>query len=191
MKPINAITLSGFTLTAIALYLLSFFPFIPAWPVFITWACFFHMDGGINKNQAFFATLRHIGLGAFASWVSALMVLNNPLSGVLADKLWAPILIASVIAVLMRLSVLVQFSVTPAIIYGYASIWAFLSVPGLFNKGILLSLSFQNAIIAISFCVLLGASAGYINSIMVSLLCGFKMGNFPQKLVENIFPALG
>ena len=98
MKPINANTLSGFTLTAIALYLLSFFPFIPAWAVFITWACFFHMDGGINKNQAFFATLRHIELGAFASWISALIVLNNPLSGALADQLWAPVLIAAVIA---------------------------------------------------------------------------------------------
>lgn len=181
MKPINAITLSGFSLTAITLYLLSFFPFIPAWAVFITWACFFHMDGGINKNQAFFATLRHIELGAFASWISALIVLNNPLSGALADQLWAPVLIAAVIAVLMRLSVLIQFSVTPAIIYGYASIWAFLSVPGLFNQEILLSLSFQNAIIAISFCVLLGACAGYINSIMVSLLCSFQMGNFHQK----------
>lgn len=181
MKPINAITLSGFTLTAIAVFLLGYFPFIPAWPVFITWACFFHMDGGINKNQAFFATLRHIGLGAFASWVSALLVINNPLSGELVNQLWAPILIAAVIAMLMRLSAFTQFSVTPAMIYGYASIWAFLSVPGLFNQEILLSLSFQNAILAIGFCVVLGTCAGYINSIMVSLLCGLQMSNFHQK----------
>lgn len=174
MKPINAITLSGFTLTAIAVYLLGYFPFIPAWPVFITWACFFHMDGGINKNQAFFATLRHIGLGVFASWVSALLVINNPLSGELVNQLWAPILIAAVIAMLMRLSVFTQFSVTPAMIYGYASIWAFLSVPGLFNQEILLSLSFQNAILALGFCVVLGACAGYINAIMVAWLCNFK-----------------
>ncbi len=175
MKPINAITLSGFTLTAIAVYFLGYFPFIPAWPIFITWACFFHMDGGINKNQAFCSTVMHIGLGAFASWVSALLVINNPLSGELANQLWAPILIAAVIAMLMRLSVFSLLSVTPAMIYGYASIWAFLSVPGLFNQDILLSLSFQNAIVAIGFCVVLGASAGYINAMMVTWLCKLRI----------------
>lgn len=175
MKPINAISFSGFALTAIALYLLNYFPFIPAWPVFITWACFFHMDGGINKDQAYFATLRHIGIGALASWVSALLVINNPFSNALAAQLWAPILIGLVIAILMRLSVLIQFSVTPAIVYGYASIWAFLSVPGLLNQQTLLSLSFQNAILAIGFCVILGASAGYINAMLVSWLCSLRL----------------
>ena len=178
MKLINAIALSGFLLTAIALYLLSFFPFIPAWPIFLTWACFFHMEGGVHKDQAFFAILRHIGLGAFASWLSALMVLNNPFNSALANDLWAPILIAAVIALLMRLSVLTRFSVTPAIIYGYASIWGFLSVPGLFNQETLLSLSFQNAIVAIGFCILIGACAGYLNAIMVNCLCRIKFRPF-------------
>ncbi|MBA3696367.1 MAG: DUF1097 domain-containing protein [Methylotenera sp.] len=150
---------------------MNYFPFIPVWAVFITWACFFHIEGGIHKNQAYFATLRHIGLGAFASWLSALLVINNPFSGAMAAQLWAPLLIAAVIAVLMRLSVINEYSVTPAIVYGYASIWAFLSVPGLLNQQTLLSLSFENAILAIGFCVVLGASAGYINAIMVSWLC--------------------
>lgn len=174
MKPINAISLSGFTLTAFALYFLSYFPFIPAWAVFITWACFFHLDGGIDKNKAFFSTIRHIGLGAITSWLSALLVLNNPLASDWATPLWAPVLIAAVIAVLMRLGSLIQFSVTPAIIYGYASIWAFLSVPGTFNQQTLLSFSFQNAIVAMLFCVVLGACAAYVNAIMVNLLCQMK-----------------
>ena len=86
----------------------------------------------------------------------------------------APVLIATVIALLSRLSVYNKFSVTPAMIYGYASIWAFLSVPGLFDQKILLSLSFQNAIVAISFCIVLGACIGYINATMVNSLCGLK-----------------
>ena len=175
MKLINAITFSGFILTAIAVFILGYLPFVPAWPIFITWACFFHMDGGINKNQAFFSTIRHILLGAFASWLSALAVLNNPFSGAVADQLWAPILIAFAIAVLMRLSTLIQFSVTPAIIYGYALIWAFLSVPGLFSQEILLSLSFKNAFVAISFSVLFGACIGYFNAAMVNALCNLKI----------------
>ncbi len=174
MKLINAITLSGFTLTAVAVYLLSYFPYIPVWPIFLTWACFFHLNGGNDKNQAFYSTIIHIELGAFASWLSALLVINNPLSGELANQLWAPILIAAVIAGLMRLGVFTQLSVTPAMIYGYASIWAFLSVPGSFNQEALLSLTFKNAVLAIGFCVVLGACAGYINSTMVALLCNLR-----------------
>lgn len=174
MKPINAVTFSGFTLTAIAIFSLGYLPFIPAWPIFITWACFFHMDGSVNKNQAFFSTIRHLGLGAFSAWVSALIVMNNPMSGELLNQLWTPILIATVITILTRLSVFTNLSVTPAMIYGYASIWAFLSVPGLFNEEILLSLSFQNAIIAISFCIVLGACIGYVNATMVSKLCNIR-----------------
>lgn len=175
MRPINAITISGFTLTAIVVYLLSYFPYIPAWPIFITWACFFHLNGGVNKHQAFYSTILHIGVGALASWLSALLVINNPFPGELANQLWAPLLIAAIIAILMRLSVFTQLSVTPAIIYGYASIWAFLSVPGLLNQETLLSLTFQNAILAIWFCVVLGACAGYLNSSMVALLCNLKV----------------
>lgn len=175
MKPINAVTLAGFTLTALMIYLLGYFPMIPAWPIFITWACFFHMGGSINKNQAFYATIMHIGLGACASWLSALLVINNPLPGELANQLWVPLLIAAVIAALMRLSVFTKFSVTPAIIYGYASIWAFLSVPGLLNQNTLLSLTFQNAIVAIGFCIVSGACAGYINAVMVTWLCSVRI----------------
>lgn len=175
MKPINAVTFSGFVLTALVLYLLGYFPFIPAWAIFITWACFFHMEGGTNKNQAFFATVLHIGLGAVAAWLSALLVINNPFSGELVNQLWAPILIAAVIAALMRISSITQFSVTPAIIYGYASIWAFLNAPDLFNPSVLLSISFQNAIIAISFSIILGAIAGYLNAILIEFLCKLRL----------------
>ncbi len=174
MKPINAVTFSGFILTAITLFILGYLPFIPAWPIFITWACFFHMDGGINKNQAFYSVIMHLGIGAFSAWISALIVMNNPLSGEILSQLWAPILIATVIALLSRLSVYTSLSVTPAMIYGYASIWAFLSVPGMFNQEILLSLSFQNAILAISFCIVLGACIGYINATLVSILCNIQ-----------------
>ena len=118
------------------------------------------MEGGINKNQSFFATILHIGLGAFASWISELLVINSPFSGELANQLWAPLLIAAVIAALMRICSITQFSVTPAIIYGYAFIWQFISTLGLLNQQVLLSMSFQNAIVSIIFCVVLGACLG-------------------------------
>lgn len=75
----------------------------------------------------------------------------------------------------MKMSIYIQFSVTPAIIYGYASIWAFLSVPGMFNQETLLSMSFQNAIVAIGISLVLGTSAGYLNAVMVSRLVSLRL----------------
>ena len=166
----DIVALAAFALTALALYLLSFYPFIPAWAVFISWACFFHLDGGLNRKQAFIATIQHIGLGAICAWFSALLLLGNPIDHELASALWGPLMIGVVIAIIAKMSMLTRFCIMPAVIYGYASIFAFLNAPGFFSSEALLSLSFQNAIIAIGFSIVLGATAGYINAVIVNLL---------------------
>lgn len=170
MSQLNATTFCAFALTVIALYLLSFFPFIPPWAVFIAWACFFHMDGGANRQQAYFANILHIALGAFGGWVSAIVVLNNPFETGLAAQLWAPVFIGLVIAVLSRMGTMTRFCVTPAVIYGYASVFAFASTTGFFSLAKLLSLSFSNALIAIVFSVVIGTSAAYFNAWLVGFL---------------------
>lgn len=170
MTQLNATTFSSFAMTTTVLYLLGFFTFIPPWAVFITWACFFHMNGGINRNQAFIATIRHIALGATAAWVSTIVVLNNPFDSTMGQQLWGPVFIGAVIALLTRMGSTALFSVTPAIIYGYASIFAFASTAGLFALEHLLSVSFNNALIAILFSTVIGASAGYVNAALVAVL---------------------
>jgi len=62
------------------------------------------------------------------------------------------------------MSLLAWLAVTPAIIYGYAAIWAFLSVPGRFDPGVLQSPTFNNAPIAIIVAVFLGTCCGYVNA---------------------------
>lgn len=170
MTQLNAVTLSSFLMTSIVLYLLGFFTFIPPWAVFITWACFFHLNGGENRNKAFLAVIRHMALGATAAWVSAIVVLNNPFDSVIGQQLWGPILIAAVIAMLARMATTALFSVTPAIIYGYASFFAFASTAGLFTPEHLLSVTFNNALIAILLSTVVGASAGYLNATLVATL---------------------
>ena len=170
MTQLNAATFSSFLLTSIVLYVLGFFTFIPPWAVFITWACFFHMNGGANRNQAFIATIRHMALGATAAWISAIVLLNNPFDSALGQQLWGPVFIGAVIAIIARMSTIALFSVTPAIIYGYASVFAFASTAGLFTQAHLLSISFNNALIAILFSTVVGASAGYLNAALVSCL---------------------
>ncbi len=170
MTQLSIATLAAFALTVIAVYFLGFYPFLPPWAVFITWACFFHMEGGVNRNQAFISTLSHMGLGALGAWLSALALLNNPFSSALASQLWGPLLIGAAIAVLFRMSTFARFCVTPAVIYGYASIFAFLNTPGLFNEDMLLSMSFSNALVAVGFCMVLGVCAGYVNAMLVHVL---------------------
>jgi hypothetical protein len=82
----------------------------------------------------------------------------------------APVVIGLMIGALFRMSVLARFSITPAIIYGYAGTFAFLGVPGRFNNEALLSLTFDNVLIALGVSLVLGASAGYINAILVQWL---------------------
>lgn len=172
MTQLNAATFSAFLLTSIVLYVLGFFTFIPPWAVFIAWACFFHMNGGTNRNPAFIATISHMALGATAAWISAIVLLNNPFDSALGQQLWGPLFIGAVIAVLARMSTIAMFSVTPAIIYGYASIFAFTSTAGLFAPEHLLSVSFNNALLAILFSTVVGATVGYINAVLVAALIG-------------------
>ena len=182
MTPLNASALTGAALTVIALYILGFFPFIPAWAMFLTWACFFHMGGGIDRHQAYTATLLHIGLGIVAAWLSALAVLQNPFGSGLAQTLWAPVLIGVVIGLLLRTGAIARIAVTPAIIYGYAGTFAFLGTAGTFNIEPLLSLSFQNALIAMGVSVILGASCGYLNATLAAWLTspGINKKSEPQ-----------
>lgn len=172
MTQLNAATFSAFALTTIVLYVLGFFTFIPPWAVFITWACFFHMNGGANRNQAFITTIRHMALGATAAWISAIVLLNNPFDSEWSQQLWGPVCIGTIIAILTRMGTIALFSVTPAIIYGYASIFAFATTAGLFAPEHLLSVSFNNALLAILFSTVVGASAGYINAALVAALVG-------------------
>lgn len=172
MTQLNAVTFSAFLLTTIVLYVLGFFTFIPPWAVFITWACFFHMNGAANRNQVFVAVIRHMALGATAAWISAIVLLNNPFDSALGQQLWGPVFIGAVIAMLARMSTFALLNVTPAIIYGYASVFAFASTAGLFAPEHLLSLSFNNALLAILLSTVVGASAGYANALLVAALVG-------------------
>jgi hypothetical protein len=170
MTQLNAVTFSSFILTVIALFLLSLFPLIPPWAMFISWACFFHLNGGVERNLAYFSTIRHLGLGISAAWLSAIILLNNPFSTALTADWWPPVSIGLMIALLSRMAVMRSFVVTPAIIYGYAATFAFLSTAGAFSMQTLLSLSMHNALIVMIISIVVGASAGYINAVLVHML---------------------
>lgn len=175
MNKLDIATVVAIVMTTLAVYALGSLPFIPAWAVFISWACFFHMDGGENRDQAYLATLQHVGAGILSAWLTVLLVLNNPFNNPLTSEWWAPVVIGLIVGALSRMSVLTRFSITPAIIYGYASIFAFLNAPGLFSNEALLSLTFDNALIALGISLIFGASVGYLNAVLVEWLSAISL----------------
>jgi hypothetical protein len=176
MNQLDIATTVAIVMTALAVYALTSIPFIPAWAVFVSWACFFHMEGGENRNQAWLATLQHVGIGVLAAWLSALLVLNNPFNNAMVSEWWAPVVIGMIIGFLFRLSILARFAITPAIIYGYAGTFAFLSGPGLFSNEAMLSLTFDNALITLIISLVIGASVGYLNAVLVQWLSAISIG---------------
>lgn len=183
MQPQNAATLCACVLTIIALFLLSFFSQIPVWSVFIAWACFFHIGGGADRSQAFGNILQHMLLGAVAAWASSIVLLHNPFASGLSQQLWGPVIIGLVIALLFRFGTIQRFSITPVIIYAYASVFAFASTTGLFSLEHLLSLTLGNALLAVMLATLIGASAAFINSVLVDALVSRARPNqVPQKV---------
>lgn len=175
MNQLDIATTVAVVMTALAIYALTSVPFIPAWAVFVSWACFFHMEGGENRNQAWLATLQHVGIGVLAAWLSALLVLNNPFNNAMVSEWWAPVVIGVIIGFLFRLSILARFAITPAIIYGYAGTFAFLSGPGLFSNEAMLSLTFDNALITLIISLVIGASVGYLNAVLVQWLSAISI----------------
>ena len=175
MNKLDIATAVAIVMTTLVVYALGSLPFIPAWAVFISWACFFHMDGGENRDQAYLAILQHVGVGILAAWLSVLLVLNNPFNNALASEWWAPVVIGLIIGALSRMSALTRFSITPAIIYGYAGTFAFLNAPDRFSNEALLSLTFDNALISLSISLIFGASAGYLNAVLVQWLSAMSL----------------
>lgn len=181
MNKLYAATLVATIMTILVLHALAATPYIPAWAVFIAWACFFHLGGDSEPGRAYFSTLQHMGLGIAAAWVSAQIVLINPFSHPAIGAWWAPVVIGLAIGVLFRLSVFARFAVTPAIVYGYAGTFAFLSVgQEKFTSEALLSFSFDNVLIALGACLLIGISAAYLNSVLVQRLSEMSLSKGGQ-----------
>jgi hypothetical protein len=170
MSRINAATLSASVLTLLTLLFMSRFPAVPLWALFIAWACYFHLGGGEQPRDTTFKVIVHMGLGAVAAWLSALLLFVNPVPGAWGELLWGPLVIACAIGILMRTSLIAWLSATPAIIYGYAAIWAFLGVPGRFDPTVLRSTGMENALVAVLVAIVLGVCLGYGNAVLARWL---------------------
>src|SRR4051812_28825483 len=125
MNPKIAVPLCSTVLTAIALLILGQVWTLPVWPVFIAWACFFHVGGGEDANGAARTLLTHMLFGVVMAWLCALLMQLYPQGLLVSAALFAPLLIAASIGVIVVAAQWKPLELTSVCIYGYAQVFAF------------------------------------------------------------------
>jgi Protein of unknown function (DUF1097) len=161
MSKMGALSLSIGVLGGIAAWAFLSLGGILIWAAFIGWACFFHNGG---DNNALRNTIVGNIFGSVCAWIAAIIILAIPLADALTVPLWAGIVVGVTVWAICYGATIKAFSSIPSNVYGYAATFAFLlqAPPDLpfFSLSNLLSLSFNNAVIAVSVSMAIGAVLG-------------------------------
>jgi hypothetical protein len=154
----GALSLSIAVLGGIATWAFLSLGGILIWAAFLGWACFFHTGG---DNNALRNTIVGNIFGSVCAWIGAIIILAIPLGDTLGVPLWAGIVVGATVWVICYGATIKAFSIIPANVYGYAATFAFLlQTPDTLSLPNLLSLSFNNAVIAVSVSMAIGAVLG-------------------------------
>lgn len=170
MNPKIALPLASTVLTVVVLLILGQVWTLPVWPVFIAWACFFHIGGGEDPAGAARSLLACMLFGVATAWSNAVAIQLYPPGLPISGALFAPLLIGLSIGVVVLASNWPPLALTSVCIYGYAQVFAFFEGPGRFTLESLTSLSAQNALVAVPAGIVLGCLCGYANALVVGRL---------------------
>jgi hypothetical protein len=133
------------------------------WAAFIAWACFFQSGG---DAKAFRTTIVSNLFGVVVAWTTALAVASFP--GVPA---WSAGIVGISITLYILAAHIPAFSSIPAVTYGYASTFAFLTLsPTAFTPSAMLSATGQNALIVVPFSMIVGACFAYASALFAAQL---------------------
>ena len=158
MSKMVALSLSIGVLGGIAAWAFLSVGGILIWAAFIGWACFFHLGG---DNNALRNTIVGNIFGSIAAWIAAVVILAIPLADKLTLPLWADIVVGVTVWAICYGATIKAFSSIPANVYGYAATFAFLlQTPDTLSLSSLLSPSLNNAVIAVSISMAIGAVLG-------------------------------
>ena len=132
------------------------------WAAFVAWGCFYHSGG---DEAALKNTIVGNIFGAVCAWVAALVVLTVPLAAALTLPVWAGIVVAGTVLVVVLAAHIPAFSVIPASVYGYASTFAFvLQTPNALSVEALTGASMSNGVIIVPLSMILGALFGFASA---------------------------
>jgi hypothetical protein len=132
------------------------------WAIFIAWACFYHCGG---KETGLKNTIVCTVVGAIIAWIALLIVTKAGMADSLGVPLWAGIVVAVTVFVLVMLAKIPALATIPAMVYGYASVAGFFLLnafdtpPG----ADLTAANFTNPLIAVIVSLIVGAVLGFIS----------------------------
>ena len=128
------------------------------WAAFVAWGCFYHSGG---DEAALKNTIIGNLFGVVCAWAAAMIILSIPLAATLTLPVWAGIVVAGTVFVVVMAAHLPAFSIIPASVYGYASAFAFLlQTPDALSVETLTSVAMTNALIVIPVSMTIGAVFG-------------------------------
>lgn len=136
------------------------------WAAFVAWACFYHCGG---DAAAFRTTIVSNLFGVLVAWATGLA---------LATVAPGPVLGATIVAASIALYILAAhipaFSSIPAVTYGYACTFSFLTQNAdAFTPAALLSASGRNALLIVPFSMIIGACFAFASAKFAARVHGF------------------
>lgn len=135
------------------------------WAAFVAWACFYHCGG---DTAAFRTTVVSNVFGVLVAWATGLA---------LATIAPGPVLGATIVAASITLYILAAyipaFSSIPAVTYGYACTFSFLTQnPDALTPAAMLSASGQNALLIVPFSMIIGACFAFASAKLAARIHG-------------------
>lgn len=128
------------------------------WAAFIAWACFFHSGG---DAAAFRTTIVSNVFGVAVAWATGLV-----LASLAPGPAVGAVIVGLSIALYILAAYIPAFSSIPAVTYGYAATFAFLTQNAdAFTPAAMLSLSGRNALLLVPFSMILGACFAYASAL--------------------------
>ncbi len=168
MKQLTALSLAIGVLGAVATWGFLTFGGVVIWAAFIAWGCFFHCGG---DDAALRNTIVSNIFGSLVAAIAALIILSVPLADKLSLPVWAGIVVGATVWVICIAANIKAVSVIPANVYGYAATFAFLlQTPDRLSVDALTSIGMNNAFIAVSVSMVIGALFGYASGKLGSAL---------------------
>ena len=168
LSSLTAAALAAALVAAAAVLAFSAMPALLIWAAFIGWASYDH--SGATPRAALRSSAALV-FGVVMAWAVALIVAARilPLSAPLATAVAAGV--ASFLIV--RASAKPILSVVPATFYGFASMFAYLSLaPGAFTMSAMMELSGQNAVLVVSISLLIGTGLGMAQGGLAKIILG-------------------
>jgi hypothetical protein len=136
------------------------------WAAFAAWACFYHSGG---DAAAFRTTIVSNVFGVFIAWAAGLV-----LATVAPGPALGATIVAGSIAIYILAAYIPAFSSIPAVTYGYACTFSFLTQNAdAFTPAVMLSASGRNALLIVPFSMIIGACFAYASALLAAKIHQF------------------